>query len=276
MTSKQNYFNKYLTIAPFALALWRAPEADTIYRAYTEIQTTPRKLAKGILELKKPVLDVGCGFGEFAGVFFDTQIEMGIDISFDDLLKAKTGKKYKNLRAADARQMPFEKNTFSTVLSVSVLEHIPHPKLSIQEAYRVLKKRGLFIYTVPTSILNEHLFYPNLFKSIGLSQFAQFYLDNYHKVFKHINIFPPHEWKKMTEEAGFKIIHTEGTFTSSLVKAFDIFLITALPSQITRWLIGSRWIWALSLKKRILPSLYNYLVKNGPPTESNILIIAQK
>src|SRR3989344_2479741 len=131
-----DYFLKYLKIAPFSLALWRAPEADTIYRVYKKLKKIPT-YKKGVLEFKKPVLDVGCGFGEFAGVFFDTQIEMGIDISIDDLLKAEKGKKYKKLLAADARKMPFAKNTFSTVISVSVLEHIPHPQISIQEAFRV-------------------------------------------------------------------------------------------------------------------------------------------
>ena len=185
-------------------------------------------------------------------------------------------KKYKKLLAADARKLPFAKNTFSTIISVSVLEHISHPEISIREAYRVLKRGGLFIYTVPTSVLNEHLYYPRLFKSLGMNRLAHFYLKTYHKVFKHINIFPPNTWKKMTEKAGFIIIHTEGTFTSSLVKAFDIFLLTALPSQLSRWLIGSRWVWGLGFKKRLLSPLYTYLVTHGESTESNILIIAKK
>lgn len=271
-----NYFSKYLKIAPFSLAVWRAAEADAIFRTYIKFKYGSSRKKRGKLLFQKPVLDVGCGFGEFAGVFFDTQIEMGIDISMDDLIKAKNGRKYKNLMAVDARQMRFKENTFSTVISVSVLEHIPHPELSIKEVYRVTKKGGIFIYTVPTSTLNDHLFYPQFFRSLGLTHFARLYLETYHKVFKHINLYTTNRWKQMTEEAGFKVIQTEGTFTSSLVKAFDIFLLSALPSQMSRWLIGTRWVWALEIKKRILLPLFNYLVRKGSYTESNIVVIAQK
>lgn len=271
-----HYFLKYLQIAPFSLALWRAPEADAIYRAYSNLKKNTQKHRQGILELKRPVLDVGCGFGEFAGVFFDTQIEMGVDISIDDLLKAKKSRKYKKLISADARHLPFANNTFATVISVSVFEHITSPQYSIREVMRVLKRGGLFIYTVPTSVLNEHLFYPRLFKFFGLKNLAKIYLNYYHQVFKHVNIFPPSRWKKMTTQAGFKLLHTEGTFTSTLVKAFDIFLLTALPSQLCRWLFGSRWVWGLPVKKILLTPLYKYLINHDIPTESNILVIAQK
>ena len=35
---KNDYFNKYLNIAPFALALWRAPEAYYIMKTYSDFQ----------------------------------------------------------------------------------------------------------------------------------------------------------------------------------------------------------------------------------------------
>src|SRR6185369_9352934 len=101
------YLERFLMIAPLSHALWRAVEAISFDQ----------------VELKGPVLDLGCGWGEFAGVAFN-QLEMGIDINNDDLKKAKDGKQYKNLMRADARKLPFKKNTYGSVVSVSVMEHI--------------------------------------------------------------------------------------------------------------------------------------------------------
>ena len=269
------YFRKYLDVAPFALALWRAPEANFIRDGYAKVTNTDFS-KQTTIKLKTPILDVGCGFGEFAGVFFDSQIEIGVDISIEDLLRAEKGEKYKKLVSADARHLPFSKNTFSTVISVSVLEHISTPKKCIQEAYRVLKPGGILILTIVTSDINNHLFYPPLLKKLGLYRVADEYIKYYHHIFKHITLYSPQKWKQIVEQAGFTIRLQRGTFSDKLVKAFDFFLLTALPSQVSRWLNGSRWVWGLSVKKRLLEPLYIWLTKETIMTKSNILIIAQK
>ncbi len=85
---KNIYFHKYLKVSPFALALWRAFEAQRISDAMG---------LNNSLIFKRPMLDLGCGFGEFAGVFFDRQVEVGIDIDLDDLIRAKKINKHKKL-----------------------------------------------------------------------------------------------------------------------------------------------------------------------------------
>jgi ubiquinone/menaquinone biosynthesis C-methylase UbiE len=103
-----DYFREYLKVAPLSHALWRANEAYALEK----------------FNFDSSVLDVGCGFGEFAGVFFDSQITMGIDISKKDILKAIKAGKYKRALEADARHLPFRNNSFKTIISISVLEHI--------------------------------------------------------------------------------------------------------------------------------------------------------
>jgi ubiquinone/menaquinone biosynthesis C-methylase UbiE len=49
----------------------------------------------------------------------------------------------------DVLQMPFENETFDTVVCNQVLEHVPRPRALIVEAYRVLKSNGYFICTAP-------------------------------------------------------------------------------------------------------------------------------
>ena len=72
MSAEKNYLRGYLRVSPAALAVWRAIEAKHL----------------ATVELPRPLLDLGCGFGEFTGVFFDEPV-------VDSLVRA--------LESADAR-----------------------------------------------------------------------------------------------------------------------------------------------------------------------------
>ncbi len=50
---------------------------------------------------------------------------------------------------ASALALPFASNSFDTVLSNEVLEHVPEPKRLLEEAHRVLKPQGYLILTAP-------------------------------------------------------------------------------------------------------------------------------
>src|SRR5437879_5088350 len=99
----EKYFRRYLQIAPLGLSLWRSVEA--------------KHLSK--ITLKRRILDIGCGFGEFAKAFADEQMDMGIDNNSRDLYIAAKGKKYKNLTLADARDLPFADNSYASIFSIS-------------------------------------------------------------------------------------------------------------------------------------------------------------
>lgn len=49
----------------------------------------------------------------------------------------------------DVLHMPFEDETFNTVVCNQVLEHVPQPRVLIAEAHRVLLSGGYFICTAP-------------------------------------------------------------------------------------------------------------------------------
>ena len=86
------------------------------------------------------VLEVGAGTGMLQDV---VENYTGLDIS-------ASARKYfhKPFVQGDARALPFKDNEFDSVWSVWVLEHVPHPELSLREIRRVVKPGG-YIYLFP-------------------------------------------------------------------------------------------------------------------------------
>lgn len=255
----KKYLKDFLKIAPLSHALWRSVEA----LAYNEVK------------FSSPVLDLGCGFGEFAGVVFN-RIEMGIDINETELKAALRGKNYKKVRLADARNLPFNNSSYNTVVSVSVIEHITDSSKVIAEVYRVLKKKGLFVFSVPTLELNKHLLLPKILKAFGFPKAAKEYIDLHAKVFKHVNLKNKNWWTRELKKAKFEIVDIHGTLSPTLLKLHEIFLISAFPSQLGKWLSGKRLMMSIGARSRLLPIFFSRFVKIDRNSNINLFIVARK
>ncbi len=245
------YLNEYIKVAPMSLAFWRVLEANAL----------------GKVKLSRPILDIGCGFGEFSGVFFKSFVEVGVDISERDLLLAKEKQKYKKLILADARQLPFPNNKFKSVISISVLEHIPEVETVFPEIFRVLQPGGIFTFTVPTSVLNDALILPPP---------RGWWLKVYHWSFKHKVILPKNTWINWCKKAGFEIKESSGTISRKQLLAFQAGLPLALPSQIHRLFFTKRLIVLTSFRRWLLRKVIYILGETSTPSDANIIIIAQK
>ncbi|MCS6802998.1 MAG: class I SAM-dependent methyltransferase [Chloroflexota bacterium] len=257
--SGEQYLRDFLRIAPLSHAMFRAVEA----------------LAFRQVELEHPVLDLGCGFGEFAGVVFD-QLEMGIDINEADLDLGRRSNKYQRMLWSDARRMPFQSGSFATVVSVSVLEHIQNVPRALAEAARVLRPGGLLVVTVPTEAMYRHLFFPRLFRALGLPQLARWYLRGHRLVFKHVTIRPADWWKEQLSLAGFVIERCEGTISPRVMQLHDLFLLTAFPSQLAKWVTGRRLLMTTGLRARLLPLVFGRLIRLDRASAINLFIVARK
>lgn len=101
------------------------------------------------------MVDIGCGDGVFC-----LELEkrgwnvIGIDVNVTDLKKAKERilKMDGNAEiiAADAQKPPFRSGVFDIAVSNCALEHMYDDESVIRESYRILKKNGSLILTVPT------------------------------------------------------------------------------------------------------------------------------
>lgn len=136
------------------------------------------------------LVDIGCGDGVFC-----LELEkrgwsvVGIDVNVAELKKAKerilrTGGNAEVI-AADAEKPPFRSDVFEIAVSNCALEHMYDDESVIRECYRILKKNGSLILTVPTDktrivipILPLCLRIPRSIRSIFVPEYLQSEFNN--------------------------------------------------------------------------------------------------
>lgn len=151
-----------------------------------------------IQRMKKPILDFGCGDGFFADTIFSKKfIDVGLDLSSSRIKESSQTKVYKKTKIYDGTTIPFASQTFSTVISNCVFEHIPAIEKNIQEIHRVLKKNGILMTTVMCSSWSNNL--------LGKRLCGNKYSTWFNAMQQHESLFSKKEWTTLFQKAGFKI-----------------------------------------------------------------------
>lgn len=109
-------------------------------------------------------LDIGCGGMAYLPIEAAKMgvRAFGVDLSPQAVSNAnefaeKQGvEKLTQFKTGNAEKLPFQNNSFDTVSSIAVLEHLVNHEKAIKEIYRILKKGGRAYITVP----NAYLFMP--------------------------------------------------------------------------------------------------------------------
>ena len=98
------------------------------------------------------LLDLGCGFGgmtKLVANFFSATEVYGVDID-SERLKVAESRGLQTMRAdLNADKLSFPSNYFDLVISNGVVEHLSFYDNLIIESYRVLKKEGHLLITLP-------------------------------------------------------------------------------------------------------------------------------
>ena len=260
MRSKtEEYFRRYLQIAPLCVALWRSVEA--------------KHLSK--IKLVRPILDIGCGWGEFAEAFGE-EIDMGIDIAPRDLYVAAKGKMYKNLTLADARNLPFADNSYASIISISTFEHITNAKRLLKEMYRVLKPNGILAITMETEEVDQNTFYRPMLKKMGLGFLSEWLTSAYNSYFSRHTLPSKEKWIKDFKVAGFKIVTVKNIISPTITKLYDFFILTSWPAQLFKPFIGRRKVFRPRFIEDLLTRIFLKYVEEEEKIGTNLFIVAKK
>jgi SAM-dependent methyltransferase len=249
----------YLAHAPLAHALFRATEAHHLRN----------------LRLRRPLLDLGCGTGEFALHALRQRVDVGLDIARERLDRARATGMYRRVQQGDARRLPFGNNCFGAVLAVSVLEHVPCPEAVVGEAFRVLRPGGRFVATVVLADLHQHLFYPALGRRLGLSVLGRLYARWQDKLFRHCTLLTKEDWDGILGGAGFRLVISHKILSPTLTAWWDALLAVAWvhrrhgrPKPVAH--CPPAWLRALVRK------LFRRLLERETDQGSNLLLVAEK
>jgi len=93
-------------------------------------------------------LDLACGTGRFLGF-----AKFGLDISPEMLKVAQAQFPAAELREGHGADMPFPEGEFQNILSFHLMMHLQRADLEeiLNEAHRILKCEGLFIFDIPSA-----------------------------------------------------------------------------------------------------------------------------
>lgn len=148
----------------------------------------PARLKAVLKFAGKTILDIGCSKGSYVKYL----CEKGYDAYGIDVLDHQgwEGKYQDRFKQGDITNLPFEDNSFETLLAFEVLEHISDINLAVKEMHRVSKKN--IIISVPDCSLKS------IFKDSGLVY--NHWIDK-----SHTQYFTKDSIKDLLECNGFKV-----------------------------------------------------------------------
>jgi SAM-dependent methyltransferase len=206
------------------------------------------------VELPPPVLDIGAGDGHFAQVTYDRPLDVGIDPDLPSLQEAQTRGSYRCLIQADGARLPYTGQAFSSGISNSVLEHIPHLDAVLADVGRVLKPGAPFAITVPNPGYRSELSFPRFLRRLGLRRVGEAYRSWFMRMSRTWNLLDEDGWRQKFDAAGFDIVESQRYFSPRALSMLEWGHYFGGPSLVARWLTG-RWIlaptdWNLGLTDR--------------------------
>lgn len=230
-----------------------------------------------LLRLPQPVLDLGCGDGHFAWWAYRELQPWGADPDRRALQDARQWPAFRARVQADGGRLPFASGVFATVVSNSVLEHIPHVDRVVREVARVLRPGGWFAFSVPNHRFEAFLSVARFLEDLGLKPLARAYRAWFQRISRHVHCDPPEVWVDRLQAVGLQVRVWWHYFPPSALTALEWGHYLGAPSLLPRKLVG-RWTWTRAPWNFALPLawLRGYLHPAVHPQGAYTFYIAQK
>ncbi len=207
----------------------------------------PLRLMKGVKN--KKVVEIGSGYGIYVYYLSKNNKVSGIEIddarveSSKKSLK-KLGRKNIQIIQGDARKLPYKNSSFDWVFCHGVIEHFNPSEKAIAEGYRILKKGGYAMYSVPARI---SFFVPLKF----MQKLADRLLGTNMWQAGYEKSFTPWKFKRMLRNEGFKVIHFEISETPEGRRhPFVGKVLRAMDKLFWKLQIGGRFMYAVCRKEK--------------------------
>ena len=233
------------------------------------------------LILDGPVLDLGCGDGGIVQMLDNVCLLekplCGLDLSYNELVKAKRRETHLNIMQADACCLPFMDESFSSIICNGVLCSIPTKvEQPLKEISRLLKDDGVFVATVPTDMFIDVLIIPRILKKLS-PVLSSMYVERLNNRLPHFNTFSPESWIEKIEEHGLRVICCEMFFSTRVgiiwnILSMQMFRVFGILKLINNKTI----IWVLS---NLLEMIIKILCKEELPKSAKfgyMFLIAKK
>ena len=189
--------------------IWNeSKKSNYYYKEHSRIDAILKRLPKGKLE----ILDLGCGDGYLSCKIAERGFNVTcIDLSQNrlDKFKDQAGKLNIKQVLGDVTKVELPADSFDVIVCSEVIEHLPNFKEVLAEAFRLLKKGGYFIVTVPNDEKLKMISCPHCLK--------HFFRDD------HVNSFNKGSLSAHLKEAGFSIDDITVT-TSKILNQFQYHL----------------------------------------------------
>lgn len=107
--------------------------------------------ARGRVDRRLRVLDVGCGEGHFASALVRDGAEVvAVDVAEEPLRRARARHPELDVRLVESEApLPFEDASFDVVWAGETIEHVPGTSRWLSELRRVLRSGGLVLLSTP-------------------------------------------------------------------------------------------------------------------------------
>jgi ubiquinone/menaquinone biosynthesis C-methylase UbiE len=277
--TKQNFLKIYLEdyydqkwLGNIDVCIWRSLESKLLAESANRIN----------LNNSMKILDTGCGDGYFTSKIFDTEDITGIDISAQDIEKAKISKHFTKLINEDITQnTSLPENYFHFTYSNCVLEHVDNIHGALKEISRTLQKGGWLYLSLPMPCFANDIIWARLYRFVNPKK-AEQVTQKINEDYNHKNLLPPSQWYELLKNNGFENIQMIKSVNHMDMLVWDFFR-QNIPNKILRLfalLFGKKA--AVYVTMSLTKKVYNrYSIKslgeiNDNPTHNGLIILCQK